>query len=218
MIGILVVVDRSRRAALAVAAAIALLAAAPLAGAHGEAVGAQHALQETRLCFAPANVAVHAEGEGMDAATERALAERIERGLRAALARADVPLREAPADARGCDPVRAELALERWRSERGMAVAYDLLLEVGRPERAPRFSVGAEAAFLEAETPTPWLVLLPRYSDAASRDLALSWWEDNPLRRGPPPWLRPLLGGALALVAAVAGARWAARRRRSGAA
>lgn len=202
----------------ALLALLLALTACGAASAHGTTI--PHALAGVDLCVDDASLAVSFSRDGSGVAAS-IVAERLERALRRTFDAAAVSWRRR-ARCRGDGYVEVALHVRDapWFAPR--AVAYDAVVRVG-PRREERgrvvalppeafdFSVGE--IYDEAAVGTPAFVFLPRYVEAALRDLTVSWWED---REAPPPapgWL-PWLGGGIAGGVVAGGALWARRRRR----
>jgi hypothetical protein len=178
------------------------------ARAHGDA--GPHRLGAADLCLDPSSVSVSLVGVPTPERNAAFLRSRLEEGLDAAVDRYDLPLERREV----CPPdARLTLTLDARTPADGL-IDYALALEVAAVQGSPRFVARLNARHDEGLASAPYLVQLPGYGAAMMNDLALSWWEDNPV--SPPPrrrWLPPLLGGLLAAVVLLLGVRWARRRR-----
>jgi hypothetical protein len=137
------------------------------------------------------------------------LRSRLEEGVAAAVDRYDLPLVQREV----CPPdARLTLTLDA-RSPADGLVDYALALEVAAAQGPPRFVARLNARHDAGLASAPYLVQLPGYGAAMMNDLALSWWEDNPVVRPLRRWLPPLVGGLLSAAVLLLGVWWVRRRR-----
>ena len=191
--------------------------------AHGTTI--PHDLAGIRLCVDDDSLDVRFERGGE--AARAAVSERLGRAVEQVLDAASVPWRrERRCEAADDGYLSVELRVEEaaWFAPR--ASAYTLRVQVGPRSEGPAGSVRAwppsafdlsvDEVFDERAVGVPAVVFLPRYVEAALRDLSVSWWEDYLDARAaearPPAWL-PWLGGGLAVVVAVVVLWWGRRWR-----
>lgn len=190
--------------------------------AHGTTI--PHDLAGIRLCVDDDSLDVRFE-RGGDAA-RAAVTERLQRAIDQVLDAASVPWRrEVRCDADdGYLSVVLHVEEAPWFAPR--ASAYALRVQVGPRFEAPdgsvralppsAFDLSADEVFDERGVGVPAVVFLPRYVEAALRDLSVSWWEDHLDARAaaaaPPAWL-PWLGGGIAVAVAILVLWWGRGRR-----
>jgi len=201
--------------------ALAALLVAGSGHAHGTTI--PHDLAGVRLCVDDDSLTVAFERGGE--AASAAVTQRLERALDQVLDAAAVPWRRAVRcpDADGYLSVGLVVEDAPWFAPR--ASAYTLTVQVGprvrgadgvvRAQPASAFDLSVAEVFDERAVGVPAVVFLPRYVEAALRDLSVSWWEDHlaaaAAERTVPAWL-PWFGAALA--AAVAALTWRRLRAR----
>jgi hypothetical protein len=203
-----------RVATLAVAVIVAVTLAR--AAAHGTTI--PHDLAGVAPCVDDASIEVSFDRDE-DGRVAELVAERLARSLERTLGGAGVPWRRhahCPA-ARGYVSIGLDVSDASWYAPR--AAVYELRVHVGwrrtgggvvRADPPDAFDFTVSELFDERAVGVPAFVYLPGYVEAALRDLAVSWWEDQRESAAPPWWL-PVLGLAAASVTGLAAARWARR-------
>ena len=193
---------------VAAAAFVALLLLSVAGSARAHFTDIPHDLGGVRLCVDEESIDLRFERGG--APVEHAVRQRLERFLTALLDGAGVAWSSAaacPPD-RGYLSVRLDVSEAPWFAPR--ASAYRAAVQVGprsrsaegRPvaEPADAFDFRVAKVYDEVAVGIPAFVFLPRYLEAALRDLTVAWWLDQP----PPAPPRPH-APAWAPVAAAAG-------------
>lgn len=186
----------------------------------------EHALGGAVLCVDPSSVQVGVRGDGTvpDAVLEASIARRLTRFLAEALPRYEVAHERRDSCAGSSDFVLVHLLVFHAGSEGlgdGYSYTYTVSAQVGAhaPEAAlavetpleePRYAAISSFIYSEEATGESFQSFLPGLAEALVRDLVAAWWLDNAPARAAPPL--PLLGGLLALGAALA-AWWGFKRR-----